>query len=100
MMGKSMPRSKALQIKLRNREWKFLYSNAIPKELNGDCTAPDIKNRTIRIRPCLDPYDELETIIHECLHACYWDLSEEVVEESASGIAELLIRLGYHRERP
>ena len=38
---------------------------------------------------------ELDTIIHECLHAVYSFLVEDAVNDSASEIAAILWKLGY-----
>ena len=40
-------------------------------------------------------YKYLDTIIHESLHACFPDATEEDVTTSASDIARLLWQLGY-----
>jgi len=37
----------------------------------------------------------LEVLIHEMLHACYWDLDEEAIDITARDIARVLFRLGY-----
>jgi len=37
----------------------------------------------------------LETAIHEALHACNWNASEERVTQTAYDIARFLWRLGY-----
>lgn len=37
----------------------------------------------------------LYVLIHETLHACQWDLSEEAVVEVAASMARLLWNLGY-----
>ena len=39
--------------------------------------------------------NELETIVHESLHACNWRASEQSVEMTAHDIARFLWRLGY-----
>jgi hypothetical protein len=40
------------------------------------------------------PIDLLDTVIHECLHACYPDLDEDAVTEAATDIAKVLFRMG------
>jgi len=62
----------------------------------GVCDAPTAgRNKTIVIRPNLSDRDKLDTAVHEALHACYWDMDEEAVNEGASDIAKFLWRLGY-----
>lgn len=62
----------------------------------GDCDNPQAKRPTIRIgnkafskAPLL-----LDVLIHEALHACFWDLKEEAIADAAEDIAVLLIALG------
>lgn len=42
---------------------------------------------------------ELETYIHEPLHACFPDCKEEAITEAAEDIASFLWALGYRRTR-
>lgn len=51
----------------------------------------------IRIRRSVEGRDRMDTIIHEALHAIYPDESEEVVNRSATEIANLLWACGYRR---
>lgn len=39
----------------------------------------------------------MEVFIHEALHASYWDLDEEAINEAGRDIARMLYRLGYRR---
>lgn len=60
---------------------------------------PDAKNpamkRKILIDSSLKGRPRMETIIHECLHACYPTVSEEHITDSARDIARVLWTLGY-----
>jgi len=42
---------------------------------------------------------DLDTLIHECSHACNWKLTESDVSTIAGDISGLLWRLGYRRVR-
>ena len=42
---------------------------------------------------------ELLTIIHECLHAENWKMSEEEVDRISTEIGSLLWKLGFRRKR-
>lgn len=55
---------------------------------DGLCDSHDHKGKKIRIHKDLEGYELLEVIIHEFLHACLWDIDEEVVAESAHDIAQ------------
>ena len=39
--------------------------------------------------------ERLEVLIHEMLHAAYWDLDESAIEGAAADVARVLWRLGY-----
>lgn len=63
----------------------------------GDCDSPRRKNPEIRISSSLEGEEELEVLLHECLHAAYWDLSEEAVCDPAVDIAKVLWDWGYRK---
>ena len=65
----------------------------------GECDTAERSNREIRI--ALNQTDEelLDTIIHECLHACISDLSEDPVETSAKDIAKVILKVGEWKRR-
>lgn len=69
------------------------------EEARGDCDSPDTKGKRIRISKSLPPREELEVIIHECLHAADWHKDEDSwVAPVADDIARLLWRLGWRKE--
>jgi hypothetical protein len=39
----------------------------------------------------------MEVFIHEALHAAYWDIDEDAINEAGRDIARMLHRLGYRR---
>lgn len=60
----------------------------------GECLH---ESRTIRIPVEGDTPDELDTIIHEVVHAaCPW-LDEWIVAETGTAVAKLLWRLGWRK---
>ena len=64
----------------------------------GHCTDPKLTGRCIRILSGLSDEDEMDTLIHEALHALSWELFDETwVEKSASDIARLLRHAGFGR---
>lgn len=90
-----------MKIRLRGRFWRLLFtSEGLDADSDGDCDKPNAYRKTIRIHPDLKPEREFDVLIHEMLHACSWDLSEEAVEETASDIARALWRLGYRKQEP
>jgi hypothetical protein len=62
-------------------------------DLEGDRGQP----RTIGIRSGLDEGQDLDTTLHECLHAAMPDLSEDAVTEIASDLARVLLARGFGR---
>ena len=52
---------------------------------------------TIGIKEGLSELEELDTTIHEALHAAYPDLSEEAIDEAATDLARLLLARGFGR---
>ena len=57
----------------------------------------DWDKRTITICNQLGGELELDTIIHELLHACQPDIEERAIEATATDIARVLTRLGYRK---
>ena len=62
----------------------------------GDCDAPSVKRPLIRVSsqafaqgPLL-----LDVLLHEALHACFWDCKEEAIRDAAEDIAVYLTALG------
>lgn len=83
-----------MRIRLRGQVWDLVRCK-LPDGTDGLCEPPGRPGKRIKIRKDMGAKDELETLIHEMLHACYWDLDEKAVEEAARDIARALWRLGY-----
>lgn len=87
-----------MKVKVRGRYWNLLFTDqGLAEGQQGECQAPHLRGKTIKVRPDMSPLEELDTTIHELLHAGLWDLDEEVVEELASDLARILRKLGYRR---
>ncbi len=89
----------ALTTKLGGKEWhiKFVRSREIPSDRWGDCGHPEDPKPTIRVRRAVEGKNRMDLIIHEALHAIYPDETEEMVNRSATEIANLLWACGYRR---
>jgi len=86
-----------MQITLLGKRWRLAFCSNLKDD--GDCDAPETPNKTIRIKQGLDPKDELETLIHEMLHATDWHKDEkDWIEPVARDIARVLWRLGYRKQ--
>lgn len=67
------------------------------KEDDGQCDGPNRQGKLLCVDPKLTPPRELEVWVHEALHASFWDLDEEAIDEAGKSIASLLWRLGYRK---
>ena len=90
-------------ITILNRRWRVLR----PRQLicdgelqHGDCDSPDTQGKSIRIIQSLTDRVELETFLHEMLHAADWTKDESWIEDTAHDISQALWRLGYRRSDP
>lgn len=61
----------------------------------GYCLAPFVDKPVISIdRREMEKASALEVMIHEALHACFWDMDEEAIEEAGKDIATFLTKMG------
>jgi hypothetical protein len=83
-------------IQIRGKRWKFVREYI--KGALGTCDSRETKGKKIRVRPSLRGQTELDTIIHELLHASAWDvLDESFVDQTATDIARALYKIGYRK---
>lgn len=83
-----------MRIRIRGKFWNFVFGRT-GKKYDGHCEGPQVLNKTIAICEKLKGERKLDVIIHEILHAAYWDLSEEAIEETGRDLSRILWRLGY-----
>ena len=84
-----------MKIKLRGRRWNLVAADSLHlPDLYGYTEAPDKPGKRIVIVRDQASRDLLDTTIHEMLHACLPDMSEDAVLETATDIATVLHRLG------
>ena len=76
---------------------RYIVSSTKPRRIRGWCDDPINQDKTVNIPVEGHSKDNLITIIHEGLHACLWDTSEDAVEETSDSIADLLWRLGWRK---
>jgi hypothetical protein len=89
-------------IKLGNRRYR-LVKKPLPKKpvkIYGLCDEPTKRGKTITIATGLSEFDELDTIIHECIHGLVWHIDEAMVDQAATDIARVLIRNGFGKRLP
>lgn len=94
-----MPKGKKIvrSITLRGKRYKFEKSGILYKKDRGYCTDPKDTQRKIKIHKDLYDQEELEVTIHEMLHACFWDIDEDVIAEVGDDISRALWRIGYRK---
>jgi hypothetical protein len=72
--------------------------NADGVELRGQCEPPTgPPPRLIQIVRDQSELMLLDTLIHEILHAAFWDMDEAAVAETATDMARILNALGFVR---
>lgn len=90
-----------MRVKILNRFWNLRFVPNLGTRngdrIYGDCSPPTDKNKEIRIWQGAKGEEELDTIIHECLHASGWILDEEFVNDFANDCARILWKLGYRK---
>ena len=83
-----------MRVELRGKRWKLEVLEYLPDGSCGSIDPDGVKQKRILIATNQTPIDKLDTVIHECLHACVPDLDEDCVTETATGIAKVLHRMG------
>lgn len=85
-----------MRIKIMGKYWELRF---VPNLKNhGDIDPPSKPKKAIRIKSTLVGAIELETIIHEIVHAGNWHLDEEFVEPFCHDLARILWKLGYRNK--
>lgn len=94
---------KPLTFLLNGKRWQFLRTRITEKmpdgsRIYGRCSPPDARPKKVEVDDRIKGELELDTVIHELLHASAWDvLDEGFVDGTASGIARVLWRIGYRK---
>ncbi len=84
-----------MQVMLCGKKWTL---KRLPLKLNrGECDAPSLSNKEIRVDIHLKGQEELEVLVHEAMHAIDWRADEEHVECAAVDLSRMLWRLGYRK---
>ena len=75
------------------------YHIIVSYRIDGFVEQYKLGGRTMMITVDPGTKNELETYIHESLHAENWATTEKVVERVSKEIADFLWRLGYRRTK-
>lgn len=82
------------RVYIGERTWTIQHVPGLPSDRDGDCNWP---KRRIRVRSTLRGVALMDALLHELLHARFWDLDESVVNEFASTAAAILDREGFRQ---
>ena len=83
-----------MRVIIRGVRWIVRQS---ARKLTGKWGWCDYSERRIVVCKSARGIQHLDTVIHEMLHACLPDLSEESVYETARVTADVLWRMGYRK---
>lgn len=85
-----------LTVTIMGRRWTVeLDSTRLPVTARGECDAPTVAGKEIRLRRGLHGEERLEVLLHEALHAAAWhQFDEEWVTQLAKDLARLCWRVG------
>ena len=86
-----------MKVIIRGKAYRLRFAD-LPEDGDGLCDPPDKPGKTITINKWLKGERRLDVIIHELLHAAFWDMDEVPVNDAATDIARVLTRLGYKNE--
>lgn len=88
-----------MRVLIRGKVWRLVYTGTLARDVDGECDAPGIKNKQIRICKNLSEQRLLDVYVHEVSHAALWDLGEGPVASLANAVAYELwndgLRLGH-----
>ena len=84
----------ALRVELRGRRWNLQVVEYLQDGSCGSIDPSDTPQKRILVARNQTPIDILDTVLHECLHACLPDLCEEAVTETSTDITKVLHRMG------
>ena len=84
-----------MRVRIRGKQWTVKRERL--SSARGICDHPEEPGRTIRIAKSLKDAEELEVLLHEMLHAAFWDLDEGVVETVSEDLSAALWRMGYRK---
>lgn len=82
-------------VTILGKQWELRFRRKLPDNHCGECDSPDTPRKRITIRSGMRDELELDTTIHELLHAAGWHIDEVFVTQFATDAAKILTRLGW-----
>ena len=91
-----------MRVRICGRYWDLSWvpQTELGPDEDGMCSLPDIPRKYIHVAVELPPLIDLETVIHECLHAADPNQCELWVDTTARDLSRILWRLGYRPPSP
>lgn len=83
-------------VDLRGKRFLISRPKRLEQDVLGWCRT-HIKPKIV-VAYSLSGEEELEILIHEMLHGCFWDMDEEAITDAAKGMAKALWRMGYKKQ--
>lgn len=87
-----------MKIKILDKIWELKFLKLNKRHERGRCDSPFSPNKKILIDSRLEGEEKLEVLIHEMLHAAFWNIDEWYIDKSAKDISHVLWRLGYKND--
>jgi hypothetical protein len=84
-----------MRIQIMDKRWNLRFASNLSN--HGECQAPTVRDKQMRILSSLRGKRRLTVLIHEMLHAANWHLDEQFVAQASEDIANVLWRLGYRQ---
>ena len=86
-----------MHVTIRGKRYELRFEKMNPEYL-GLCDPPNVMNKKITVESNQGEREFLDTLIQELMHAAYWDIKEDAIDEGATDVATVLWRLGYRRK--
>ena len=83
-----------MRVEIRGKRWSLEAVEYLQDGSCGSIDPPDAPQKRILIALNQTSIDQLDTVLHECLHAAFPDLDEEPITKTSTDIAKILYKLG------
>lgn len=85
-----------MRIKILGQYYKLRFINNLGPYM-GQVDTPESKNKELHIKKNLEPFEELDTTLHELNHILYPQADEAFIEKASTDEAKVLWKLGYRK---
>ena len=84
-----------MRVTVRKKRWNLVFKSLKKADCWGFCEDPEKYAKKIVIDNSIVGEKRLEILLHEAIHAAFFDTDESAVLETARDIARILWKLGY-----